>query len=162
MLEFNFWTILFSVINILVLFLFLKKFLFGKINAILEERAQMVQADLDRAKQEAETAEKMRMEYEASMADAKEEARQLLMQAQKNANAQSAAITQQAQEEASRIVESARKELAIERERSVASAQNEIVSLALEAAGKVLGKEMDDDANRAIVDAFLAEEGESA
>ena len=50
--------------------------------------------------------------------------------------------------------------LALERERSVASAQNEIVSLAMEAAEKVLGREMDEEANRAIVDAFLDEEEE--
>ena len=101
---------------------------------------------------------KLRLDYENAMSDAKDEARRIIIDAQKNANAQSAAITQQAQEEAGRIVESARQELALERERSVASAQNEIVSLAMEAAEKVLGREIDDDANRAIMDAFLDEE----
>lgn len=158
MLEFDFWTILFSAINILVLFLFLKKFLFGRINAMLEERAALVQGELDKAKEEAQQAEKLRLEYETAMSGAKEDAKKLMMEAQKNANAQSAAITQQAQEEASRIVESTRQELALERERSVASAQNEIVSLAMEAAQKVLGREMDEETNRAIMDAFLDEE----
>lgn len=157
-LEFDFWTILFSLINILVLFLFLKKFLFGRVNAMLDERARLVQEEMDKAKEEAQQAEKLRLDYENAMSDAKDEARKIIIDAQKNANAQSAAITQQAQEEAGRIVESARQELALERERSVASAQNEIVSLAMEAAEKVLGREIDDDANRAIMDAFLDEE----
>lgn len=157
-LEFDFWTILFSLINILVLFLFLKKFLFGRVNAMLDERARLVQEEMDKAKEEAQQAEKLRLDYENAMSDAKDEARRIIIDAQKNANAQSAAITQQAQEEAGRIVESARQELALERERSVASAQNEIVSLAMEAAEKVLGREIDDDANRAIMDAFLDEE----
>ena len=60
MLDFDFWTILFSVINILVLFFFLKKFLFGRVNAMLEKRAQMVQADMDEAKQHAADAEKLK------------------------------------------------------------------------------------------------------
>lgn len=158
MLEFDFWTILFSLINILVLFLFLKKFLFGRVNAMLDERARLVQEEMDKAREEAQQAEKLRLDYENAMSDAKDEARRIIIDAQKNANAQSAAITQQAQEEAGRIVESARQELALERERSVASAQNEIVSLAMEAAEKVLGREIDDDANRAIMDAFLDEE----
>lgn len=158
MLEFDFWTILFSLINILVLFLFLKKFLFGRVNAMLDERARLVQEEMDKAREEAQQAEKLRLDYENAMSDAKDEARKIIIDAQKNANAQSAAITQQAQEEAGRIVESARQELALERERSVASAQNEIVSLAMEAAEKVLGREIDDDANRAIMDAFLDEE----
>lgn len=158
MLEFDFWTILFSIINILVLFLFLKKFLFGRINAILEKRAVVVQDEIDKAKEESQKAEKIRADYEASMSGAKEEAKKIIQDAQKTANAQSAAITQQAQEEANRIVESTRQELQLERERSVASAQNEIVSLAMEAAEKVLGREMADKDNRAIVDAFLEEE----
>ena len=53
MLDFDIWTIVFSVINILVLFFFLKKFLFGRVGAMLEKRAQMVQADMDQAKQKA-------------------------------------------------------------------------------------------------------------
>ena len=63
MLDFDFWTILFSVINILVLFFFLKKFLFGRVNAMLEKRAQMVQADMDEAKQHAADAEKLKNAY---------------------------------------------------------------------------------------------------
>ncbi len=161
MLEFDFWTILFSIINILVLFLFLKKFLFGRINAILEKRVSVVQDEMDKAKEEAQKAEKIRADYEASISGAREEAKKIIQDAQKTANAQSAAITQQAQEEANRIVESTRQELQLERERSVASAQNEIVSLAMEAAEKVLGREMADKDNRAIVDAFLKEEEEA-
>jgi len=160
-LEFDFWTILFSIINILVLFLFLKKFLFGRINAILEKRVSVVQDEMDKAKEEAQKAEKIRADYEASISGAREEAKKIIQDAQKTANAQSAAITQQAQEEANRIVESTRQELQLERERSVASAQNEIVSLAMEAAEKVLGREMADKDNRAIVDAFLKEEEEA-
>jgi len=160
-LEFDFWTILFSIINILVLFLFLKKFLFGRINAILEKRVSVVQDEMDKAKEEAQKAEKIRADYEASISGAREEAKKIIQDAQKTANAQSAAITQQAQEEANRIVESTRQELQLERERSVASAQNEIVSLAMEAAEKVLGREMADKDNRAIVDAFLEEEEEA-
>ncbi len=158
MLEFDFWTILFSIINILVLFLFLKKFLFGRVNAIMEERARLVENDINKAKEDSQQAEMLLKEYQTSMSGAKEEARKLIMEAQKNANAQSVAITQQAQEEASRIIESTRQELALERERSIASAQNQIVSLAMDAAEKVIGKKIDDEANRAIMDDFLNEE----
>ena len=158
MLEFDFWTILFSIIKILVLFLFLKKFLFGRVNAIMEERARLVENDINKAKEDSQQAEMLLKEYQTSMSGAKEEARKLIMEAQKNANAQSVAITQQAQEEASRIIESTRQELALERERSIASAQNQIVSLAMDAAEKVIGKKIDDEANRAIMDDFLNEE----
>jgi F-type H+-transporting ATPase subunit b len=60
MLDFDIWTILFSVINILVLFFFLKKFLFGRVNKILEERAKLVQDDLDNAKAKSEQAQALK------------------------------------------------------------------------------------------------------
>ena len=78
MLDFDFWTILFSVINILVLFFFLKKFLFGRVNAMLEKRAQMVQADMDEAKQHAADAEKLKNAYEETLSGAKQEAKQIM------------------------------------------------------------------------------------
>ena len=78
MLDFDFWTILFSVINILVLFFFLKKFLFGRVNAMLEKRAQMVQADMDEAKQHAADAEKLKNAYEETLSGAKQEAKQII------------------------------------------------------------------------------------
>ena len=67
MLDFDIWTIVFSVINILVLFFFLKKFLFGRVGAMLEKRAQMVQADMNQAKQKAAEAEKLRSDYEETL-----------------------------------------------------------------------------------------------
>ena len=60
MLEFDIWTIAFSIINILVLFLFLKKFLFGRIQNIMDQRAAVVQADLDQAKASKEEAHQLR------------------------------------------------------------------------------------------------------
>lgn len=98
MLDFDFWTILFSVINILVLFFFLKKFLFGRVNAMLEKRAQMVQADMDEAKQHAADAEKLKNAYEETLSGAKQEAKQIIATAEQNAHAQGSEITAKAQQ----------------------------------------------------------------
>ena len=100
MLDFDFWTILFSVINILVLFFFLKKFLFGRVNAMLEKRAQMVQADMDEAKQHAADAEKLKNAYEETLSGAKQEAKQIIATAEQNAHAQGSEITAKAQQQA--------------------------------------------------------------
>lgn len=115
MLDFDFWTILFSVINILVLFFFLKKFLFGRVNAMLEKRAQMVQADMDEAKQHAADAEKLKNAYEETLSGAKQEAKQIIATAEQNAHAQGSEITAKAQQQADTLLKEAQKE--IERER---------------------------------------------
>lgn len=159
MLDFDIWTILFSVINILVLFFFLKKFLFGRVGAMLEKRAQMVQADLDQAKQSAAEADQLKSDYEQTLSNAKLEARQILSTAEQNARAQSSEITAQAQEQAEAILNEAQREIERERRRTLDGVQGEIADLALAAAAKLVEKQIDDETNRELVNAFLSEEG---
>ena len=46
MLEFEVSTIVFTVINLLALYLILRKLLFGRVNAVLEQRAALVREEL--------------------------------------------------------------------------------------------------------------------
>ena len=148
MLEFDIWTIAFSIINILVLFLFLKKFLFGRIQNIMDQRAAAVQADLDQAKASKEEAHQLRQQYEDTLSGAKQEASTII------ANARTAA-----KEQGNQITEQAQKEIDAERQNTLAGAQKEIADLALAAAAKLVEGKMDDAENRNLVDAFLKEEG---
>ena len=159
MLDFDVWTIVFSVINILVLFFFLKKFLFGRVNAMLEKRAQMVQADLDQAKQSTQEAEQLKSEYEATLQGARDEAKKLIATAQQTARAQGDQITAQAQQQADSMMAEAQKEIERERRQTLDGVQGEIADLALAAASKLMEQKVDDQTNRDLVNAFLSEEG---
>ena len=162
MLDFDIWTILFSVINILVLFLFLKKFLFGRVNAMLEKRAAMVQEDLDKAKQSAAEADALKQTYESTLQGAKDEARQIVSDARQRAQTRSGEITAAAQQEADNLLKEAQKQIVRERQQTLDGVQSEIADLALTAAERLMETKMDDEQNRALVDAFLAEEGTKA
>lgn len=159
MLDFDIWTIVFSIINILVLFLFLKKFLFGRIQNIMDQRAAAVQADLDQAKASAAEAQQLRQQYEDTLSGAKQEANGIIANARAAAKEQGNQITQQAQKEADQLLKAAQKEIALERQNTLTGAQKEIADLALAAAAKLVEAKMDDAENRSIVDAFLTEEG---
>ena len=148
MLDFDIWTIAFSIINILVLFLFLKKFLFGRIQNIMDQRAAAVQADLDQAKASKEEAHQLRQQYEDTLSGAKQEASTIIANARTAAKGQGNQITEQAQQEVD-----------AERQNTLAGAQKEIADLALAAAAKLVEGKMDDAENRNLVDAFLKEEG---
>ena len=149
----------FSVINILVLFFFLKKFLFGRVGAMLEKRAQMVQADMDQAKQKAAEAEKLRSDYEETLNGAKQEAKQIIATAEQNAHAQGSEITAKAQQQADTLLKEAQKEIERERRQTLDGVQGEIADLALAAASKLMEQKVDDQTNRDLVNAFLSEEG---
>ncbi len=159
MLELNLWTVIFSVINILVLFFFLKKFLFGRVNDILEKRAQMVQSDLDDAKKKVAEADQLKQQYEETLSGAKQEAKQILHTAKQNADVQGSEIVSRAQEQAETMLDEAHREIERERQETLAGVQSEIADLALVAAAKLVDKKLDDETNREMVNAFLTEEG---
>ena len=79
------WTFVAQICNLFLTVFLVKKFLFDRINKVVEERKQMADsqiADATKAKEEAKT---MRDQYEASISNAKDEARQIISDAQKSA-----------------------------------------------------------------------------
>lgn len=158
MLDFSFWSIFWAVFNVIVLFILLRIFLFKPINKIRDERTRTIQNDLDSARKAKEEAEELRQQYEGSISDAKEQANQIMMKAHEDAESERAAIIRKSQEEADRIVADADKTIENERKRVLRQAQSEIADLAIEAASKIIGENVDDEKNRKLVDKFLSEE----
>ena len=69
MLDFQVSTIVFTVINLLVLYFILRKLLFGRVNAVLEQRAARVKETIDSAEASKSQAEELRAEYEDKLTD---------------------------------------------------------------------------------------------
>ena len=151
MLDFNPYTIVFTILNLLVLWLFLRHFLFGKVTAILDQRAQTVQNELDGAAREKEQAEQLHRQYEEKLGQARTK-----VQAQQKYQS----TLDAAQADARQLVDTTRKQLEAERESMLRGARKEVAQLALIAAAKVAQKELDSQSDLAMVDAFLSETGD--
>ena len=145
MLDFQVSTIVFTVINLLVLYFILRKLLFGRVNAVLEQRAARVKETIDSAEASKSQAEELRAEYEDKLTDARQVAAQL----------------PHAETDAKRLRSEAEAQIASERDAMLRGARNEVASLALLAAAKVAQRPTE-DGDRALVDSFLAEVGEQA
>ena len=158
MLDFQASTIVFTVINLVVLYLILKKVLFGRVNAVLEARAALVKQEIDSAEASNRQAEAYKSEYEARLTDARHEAAKLVADAQNRAQrAYEAKLA-----DAEKVRSEAEAQIASERDAMLRGARNEVASLALLAASKVAQASLDNDDDRALVDAFLSEVGEQA
>ena len=158
MLKFEFWSILEAALNVLILFVILRIFLFKPVNKIMNERTRSVQDDIDSAKKAREDAEELKEQYENTISEAKEEAKNIIMKAHEDAESERAAIIQKSHEEAEQIVAEADKTIENERKRIIRQAQSEIADLAIEAASKIVGANVDDEKNRRLVDEFLSNE----
>lgn len=160
MLNFSPYTILFTIINLLVLWLFLKHFLFEKVTAILDRRAQSVRNDQDAAAQEKQQAEQLHRQYDQQLAQARQESVDLLAQSKAQAQKEYAAILDSAQTDARSLMDTTRKQLQAERESMIRGARKEVAQLALLAAAKVAQSELDQKSDLALVDSFLSESGD--
>ena len=158
MLKFEFWSIFEAVANVIILFVLLRIFLFKPINKIMDERTQSVQKNIDDAEKAKKEADELRQQYEDSISEAKDKANEIIMKAHENAESERAAIIKKSQEEAEKIVSDADKTIENERKRVLRQAQSEIADLAIEAASRIVGENLDDEKNRRLVDQFLSDE----
>lgn len=162
MLEFHLSTIIFTIINLLVLFLILKKLLFGRVNAVLEQRAALVKSEIASAEDNNRRAEELKTQYESKLTDARHEAAKIVADAQNRAQRVYEGKMAEAETDAKRIRSEAEAQIVSERDTMLRGARNEVATLALMAAAKVAGHAMDDDGDKALVDSFLAEVGDKS
>ena len=136
MLAFQVSTIVFTVINLLVLYFILRKLLFGRVNAVLEQRAARVKETIDSAEASKCQAEELRAEYEDKLTDARQEAAKLVADAQNRAQRAYEAKMADAETDAKRLRSEAEAQIASERDAMLRGARNEVASLALLAAAR--------------------------
>ena len=145
------------IINLLVLYLLLKKFLFKPVCKMMDERSAKIQSDLDGAAQAKADAEKIKADYEAEIADAHSQAVEITNKAQ--AGRECDLMLENARAESAKIMKEAEKSIANEKEKAMDDAKYQIADLAILAAAKVIKKNVGGDSDRETVDEFLSEVG---
>jgi F-type H+-transporting ATPase subunit b len=156
----NFWTALFVLLNFLLLFFVAKKFLFKPVMKMIQSRQQEIDdlyAEADAAKASASA---MEAEYKNRLAAAHETSDSLVKEAMARGKTREEEIVREANREADAIREKAAQDIAREKAKALNDAKDEISSIALEIAGKVIGESMDGEKQQKLVDNFLAELGE--
>lgn len=162
MLEFHLSTILFTIVNLLILFLLMKKFLFARVNAVLEQRAALVKQEISSAEDNNRQAQELKAQYEGKLTDARHEAAKIVADAQNRAQRVYEGKMAEAETDAKRLRSEAEAQILTERDAMLRGARNEVASLALLAAAKVAQRSMDSDDDKTLVDTFLSEVGEQA
>lgn len=156
------WTFIAQICNLFIQMYLIKRFLFKPINAVLEKRRAMAQAQLEDAKKAKEEAETMKADYEGNMEKAKAEAAEILETAQKNAVLRSEAIINEAKAQAANIRSKAEADIVQEKKKAVNDIKNEIGGIAMDIAGKVIEREISEDDHKKLIDEFIGNVGEAS
>ena len=156
----NFWTALFVLLNTLTIFFVAKKFLFGPVMKIIKDRQQEIDDMYTQAGEAKEQAAALQAEYEEKLSAATDKADLLVKEAVARGQRREEEILRQANAEANAIREKASADIAQEKKKAINEAKDEISVIAMAIAGKVVGRELGDADQSALVDSFIDELGE--
>lgn len=152
-------TIVFTLINTLIIFIIFRVFLYKPVCNILDKRKEMAAAEISEAQKAKEAAEKAEQEYTARLADAKNEAAEIVKQATLRAQKREEEIVTEATQKAADIRAKAEENIEREKQRAVNEIKDEISEIVVMAAGKVVEKEISAKDNEEIISKFLNEVG---
>jgi F-type H+-transporting ATPase subunit b len=146
------WTLIIFVLLAFVL----SKFAFGPITASVRAREQALEEALNSAKRDRDEAAKLLAEHRAALDASRAEAQKIIVDARAAAERVRAELVEQAHAEQANMLVRARQEIESEKSKAIAQLRREAVDLAIAGAGKVIDRNLDQAANRQLVESFLA------
>ena len=152
--------LVFTIINLLVLYLLMKKFLFGPIIKVMDVRKAMIDQQFAGAKEQEDQAKALKEQYEGALKSAREESFQIMEQARKEAKAQADKTVEDTQANVSAMLAKAQEDINTERENAMRQMKDDVASLAMEAAGKIIGKNSGADQDLSLYDQFIEKAGD--
>ena len=151
------WDIVWTIVKLLILFLLLKHFLFKPITKMMESRTAEIENNLKDAEDQKQKAAELTAQYEEKLQGAHAEAAQIVSEAKQRGQKEYDAILKSAAQDAQKEQERSRADLEREREEMLRGVQENVTELVLLTASKLSQKELDQESDRKLVDAFLAE-----
>lgn len=157
----NIWDILATLFFFTLLMLLLKKVAWGPLMGIMTQREELVASEIVAAENSRKESQRLLEEQRDLLKEARTEAISIVENAKKQGDATRDEIITIARNEAIHLKESAIRDIDTEKERAIAAVRQEVVSLSVLAASKVLGKEVSEEDNRALIEETIAKVGEA-
>jgi len=135
-----------------VTFFVLRKYAFGPIQKIIDERRDRIESAIAEADSARTEARELLEQHRALIGQAKSESAEILAEARKVSDAQLARVREEAEEERQRRLEDTRKQIDAETARAIDQIRTEVADLTIEATERVVGKVLDAEDQRRLID----------
>jgi F-type H+-transporting ATPase subunit b len=147
------WTIVLFLITMWVL----KKVAFPKIQEALDKRAEAISASIDAAERQRKESDELLVEYRARLAEAREQADDIMARARKAADTAESEATAAGREKRDELVAQAQRDIEAETRRSLESIRKEVADLTVLATEKVTRKTLTEADQKRLVEEALGE-----
>lgn len=155
------WNIIWTFVDLIVLYVLMKKFLFARVQKVLDQRQKMIQGQMDHAKEQEALANQNLQQAQETVENATKEAREKAQRILEAASRKEKEQLQASEEEAKRILISSRKQAEQERKKLLADTQDEMVTIAMLAARKAVGNNINEEKEKALFEDLLKKVGEA-
>ncbi len=145
------WTLITFGISVYVL----RRFAFGPIQKLIDDRRAHITESLDAAEATRVEAGRLLAEYRETLASVRAEAEQILERSRKAGDETKTEIVDEARKQAQRTIEKAQEQLERDVRVALQELKGEIASITMLAAEQVVGRSLDDDDHRRLIDEAL-------
>ena len=147
--------------SFLLLIFLVKKYAWGNLSSILDERAEKISSDIDGAEEARKKAEELASKREAELAGSRTEAKTIIENAKGTAEKSKADILAEAKLEAGHLKEKANQEIAQDKAEALQSVKGDVADLTISLAEKILSKNLDSQAHKELIDQYIDQLGEA-
>lgn len=155
--DINWTTFGIQLIAFLILLWLLKRYAFGPLLGIMEQRKQLVQSQLADAENSRKQASQHLEDQKQALQQARKEAFDIIEQARSTSSKQADDIIAVAKNEASRLKDDAVKDIESEKNKAIAALRGEVGGMSVRIASKIIEKQIDEKSQEQLVDQYLKE-----
>jgi F-type H+-transporting ATPase subunit b len=154
--------LIWGTIAFLVLLFLMYRTVFPSVNQAFKERRANIEGKLEQAERDRAEAEQLLEQYRRRLRDAEDETRRILDEARANADRVRRELLAKAEADAGRELDRARQAIRSERDQAIRELRNEVGTLAVELATRVVGDSLDRDRQLRLIDQYIDELGNQA
>ncbi|MBE6624676.1 MAG: F0F1 ATP synthase subunit B [Ruminococcaceae bacterium] len=151
----NIWQIVVSLLNLLIIFFILKKFLFKPVKKTIESRQAKIDEDYAQAESARADAQAEAEVLKAQLDGARGKADEILNEASALADARKKQAEAEARAEADTIIRQAKAEAELEKKKAQSEIKEQIVDVSLVLAERLVEREINEKDHHSLIDSFI-------
>ncbi|NMC57301.1 MAG: F0F1 ATP synthase subunit B [Eubacteriaceae bacterium] len=153
------WTYLMIAVNMIILYLIMKKFFFAKIRDFMQKRQDSITQSIEAADKVNLDAANLKAEYEKKLFGLELEGKEIIKNSKIKAETQAREIINQAEQRADNIKKQAEAEIERQKRAAIEDMKDEIAALSILAAEKIIEKQLNAAEHQAVINKVLNETG---
>lgn len=153
------WSYVMILINVVILYLIMKKYFFAKIRGFMQKREEEIASSIEQAEQASLQAHTLKKTYEEQIETLEEQGREILKTAKLKAESQARRIVHDAEKQAEEILKHTEAELELQKRKTIEEAREQIAEIAMMAAEKILKKQLHHREHQVLINHVIDEIG---